>query len=162
MVRTLLLIGLFLLTSLLGIAPPANAQGSPPATELARKIEALVTNAAALIEKQGKAAFSEFRKKDSKWFHDDTYLFVYDLSGNGLLNPAFRTREGTNSRKQRDVSAKFFNQAIIQMAETQGSGWVDYMFPKSGQTTPFTEIDLREKGYAGWRTGRIASSIYPQ
>ena len=38
---------------------------------------------------QRKAAFVHFRKKGSEWFHDDTYLFVYDLNANVLLNPAF-------------------------------------------------------------------------
>jgi len=40
----------------LGTASPAFSQQSPPATEQAKKVEALVTKAAALIDKNGKAA----------------------------------------------------------------------------------------------------------
>jgi cytochrome c len=46
--------------------------------------------------KKAKAAFAEFRKKDSEWFHGNTYLFAYDMNANVLLNPAFPRREGTN------------------------------------------------------------------
>lgn len=80
---------------LLAVASPVFAQQAPPPSVKAKQIEALVIKAAALIDKNGKAAFVEFRKKDSEWFHGDTYLFVYDLKANVLLNPAFPQREGT-------------------------------------------------------------------
>ncbi|HZL98235.1 MAG TPA: hypothetical protein VFB91_05965 [Terriglobales bacterium] len=38
-----------------------NAQESPPTSEKAKQIEALVTKAAALIESKGKAIFPELR-----------------------------------------------------------------------------------------------------
>ncbi len=85
-------------TILLAVGSLVFAQQAPPPSEKAKQIEALVTKAAALIDKNGKAAFAEFRKKDSEWFHGDTYLFVYDLKANVLLNPAFPQREGTNEQ----------------------------------------------------------------
>jgi methyl-accepting chemotaxis protein len=114
----------------------ANAQQAPPTTEKAKQVETLVDKAAALIDKEGKAAFAEFRVKDSEWFHGDTYLFVYDLKSDVLLNPAFPAREGTKVTGQKDANGKLFHDAIIQTAETRGSGWVDYRFPKPGQTQP--------------------------
>ena len=75
---------------------PVFSQQGPPPSERAKQVEALVTKAAALIDNKGKAAFEDFRKKDSEWFHTDTYLFVYDMNANVLLNPAFPKREGTN------------------------------------------------------------------
>jgi hypothetical protein len=85
---------------------------------------------------QGKDAFSEFRIKGSEWFHGDTYLFIYDQKGNVLLNPAFPTREGTNISGQKDTNGKPFQDALILTAATKGSGWVDYMFLRPGQTQP--------------------------
>ena len=90
----------------------------------------------ALIDNKGKAAFENFRKKDSEWFHGDTYLFVYDMNANVLLNPAFPKREGTNVSGQKDTKGKLCHNEIMKTAETKGSGWVDYMFPKPGQTEP--------------------------
>lgn len=85
----------------------------------------MVNRAAALIDKNGKAAFAEFRKRDSEWFHGDTYLFSYDMNANVLLNPAFPQREGTNVHGQKDAKGKLFHDEIIKTAEATGSGWVD-------------------------------------
>src|ERR1700758_1642862 len=98
-----------------------------------QEVVALLNKAAALVDAKGKTAFSEFRTKGTEWFHGDTYLFAYDLKGNVLLNPAFPAREGTNVSGQKDSTGKLFHDAIIRTAQTSGSGWVDYMFPKPGQ-----------------------------
>jgi cytochrome c len=77
------------LTTFVATASPVFSQQGPPPSERARQVEAVVTKAAALIDNKGKAAFADFRKKDSEWFHGDMYLFVYDMNANVLLNPAF-------------------------------------------------------------------------
>lgn len=156
-----LLRGLFLLGTLLA-ASPAISDGAPPATEQAKKIEALVNKAAALIDKNGKAAFAEFRKKDSEWFHGDTYLFAYDLKANVLLNPAFPQREGTNVTGQKDAKGKLLHHEIIQVAETKGSGWVDYMFPKPGQAEPSQKWAYVKKVTVDGIPGLVASGFYPE
>ena len=58
-------------TTLVATTSPVLSQQAPPKSERAKQVEALVTNAAALIDSKGKAAFVDFRKKDSEWFHDD-------------------------------------------------------------------------------------------
>ena len=141
---------------------PGNAQESPPTSEKAKQIEALVNKAAALIESKGKAAFSEFKVKDTEWFHGETYLFVYDLKSNVLLNPAFPAREGTKVTGQKDANGKLFHDAIIQMAETKGSGWVDYMFPKPGQTQPSRKWAYVKAVKIDGVPGLIASGFYPE
>ena len=79
-------------------------QKSPPTSEQAKKIEAMVNNAAALVETKGKTAFSEFRTRDSEWWFGNTYLFAYDKDMNVLLNPAIPEREGTQGL----ISAGFY------------------------------------------------------
>jgi|SRR6476660_4582245 cytochrome c len=147
---------------LLVIAAPSFADDPPPATEQARKVEALVIKAAALADKDGKAALAEFRKKDSEWFHGDTYLFAYDLKGNVLLNPAFPQREGTNVAGQKDAKGKPFQDEIIQVAATKGSGWVSYMFPKPGQTEPSQKWTYVKKVTLDGVSGLVASGFYPE
>jgi cytochrome c len=116
---------------------PVTAQQSAPTSEKAKQIEVLVNQAAALLESNGKAAFNEFRKKDTNWFSGDTYLFVYDLKSNVLFDAAFPEHEGTNTTGQKDANGKLFHHDFIQMAGfKKGSGWVSYMFPKPGQTQP--------------------------
>jgi cytochrome c len=50
------------------LAIPAHSQQSPPMSEKAEQIQRLVNKAAATVDKNGKAAFAEFRKKDGEWF----------------------------------------------------------------------------------------------
>ena len=149
-----------LLVGMLGSAA-ALAQSSPPPSPKARACEALVNKAAALIDAEGKAAFSELRTKDSEWFHGDTYLFAYDLKGNVLLNPAFPAREGTNVSGQKDANGKLLHDAMIQTAETKGSGWVDYVFPKPGQTAASQKWAFVKAVKINGVPGLVASGFYP-
>ena len=143
------------------MAGTAGAQQAPPASPQADQLRQLVDKAAALVDKDGKAAFAEFRKKDSDWFHGTTYLFAYDMKGNVLLNPAFPQREGTNVTGQRDAKGKLLHQAIIETAENKGAGWVDYWFPKPGQTEPSQKWTYVRKVTIDGVPGLIASGFYP-
>jgi len=151
-----------LLLALLLAIPQLASPKSPPPSEKAQLTEALVNKAAALIDRQGKAAFQEFRVKDSEWFHGDTYLFVYDLQSNVLLNPAFPAREGTKVSGQKDANGKLFHDEIIRVAETQGSGWVDYMFPKPGQSQPSQKWAYVKAVKIDGVPGLVASGFYPE
>ncbi len=163
--KRLLLVAVMVLVSLVGIAMvnPVIAQQSAPTGEKAKQIEMLVNEAAGLIERTGKvAAFEEFRKKGSQWFKGDTYLFVYDLKSNVLLNAAFPEREGTNTTGQKDANGKLFHHEFIQMAETKGSGWVDYMFPKPGQTQPSQKWAYVRGVNVDGVPSLVASGFYPE
>jgi cytochrome c len=154
---TALLVGLAL-TTFVATASPVLSQPGPPPSERANQVEALVTKAAALIDSTGKSAFADLRKKDSEWFHGDTYLFVYDMNANVLLNPAFPKREGTNVSGQKDAKGKLFHNEIIKTAETKGSGWVDYMFPKPGQTEPSQKWTFVKKVTIDGSAGLVAQA----
>jgi signal transduction histidine kinase len=119
--------------AILGAAHPTSAQQAPPDSQRAKTTTALVEKAAALVNRQGKAAFAEFRKNGTEWFNGDTYLFAYDSKGNVLLNPAFPKREGTNVSGQKDANGKLFHDEMLKTAATKKAGWVDYMFPKPGE-----------------------------
>jgi cytochrome c len=147
---------------MMAMVNPVNAQQSPPTSEKSKQIEALVNRAAALIESKGKAVFSEFRKKDTEWFSGDTYLFVYDLKSNVLLNAAFPAREGTNTTGQKDANGKLFHHAFIEVAESKGSGWVDYMFPKPGQTEPSRKWAYVKAVKVDGVPSLVASGFYPE
>ena len=159
--KTKALITGLMTTAFLAAASPAISQQAPPPSEQAKQTKALVDKAAELVDKDGNAAFSEFRKKDSEWFHGDTYLFVYDLKANVLLNPAFPQREGTNVTGQKDAKGKLLHQEIIRVAETEGSGWVDYMFPKPGQTVPSQKWTFVKKVTIDGTPGLVASGFFP-
>lgn len=157
-----LLTSVLLLVGLFCSATPAFSQSSPPKSDTAKQTEALVDKAAALIDSKGKAAFSEFRIKGSEWFHEDTYLFVYDLNANVLLNPAFPAREGTNVHGQKDTNGKLFHDAMIQTAKTAGSGWVDYMFLRPGETQPSHKWTYVKSVMINGVPGLVGSGFYSE
>ncbi len=144
------------------IVNPVNAQQGPPASEQAKRVEAMVNKAAALVDSQGKAAFSEFRKRDSEWWFGTTYLFVYDKDMNVLLNPAFPEREGTNVHGDKDANSKLFHDEFMKLIRTKGSGWVDYMFPKPGQTAPSQKWSYVKGVTIDGGLGLIGAGFYPE
>jgi cytochrome c len=162
MTRKLFFTRASLLVILFGVTSLVFSQSSPPPSEKASQTKALVNRAAALIESTGGAAFAEFRVKGSEWFHGDTYLFAYDLQANVLLNPAFSAREGTNVTGQKDANGKLFHDAIIHVAKAEGSGWVDYMFPKPGQTQPSQKWAYVKSVKIDGVPALVASGFYPE
>jgi len=124
----------------ISLALPTGAQQNDttasPKSEQAKQIVALVEKAAALIDSKGKSIFPEFRKTDSEWRTGDTYLFVNDLKGMVLLNPAFPELEGKDLSGRKDSNGKLFFLEFLKVVQSKGSGWVDYMFPKPGQSQP--------------------------
>ena len=124
------------LGAMMTLGGPFAADTSPPGSSQAGQIEALVHKAAALVERKGKAALAEFRTRDSEWWFGSTYLFMYDQNLNVLLNPAFPAREGTNPRGETDANGKPFHDEFLKVVQARGAGWVDYRFPRPGQTQP--------------------------
>jgi cytochrome c len=120
----------------LGTAIPAFAKRSPPPVHQAAEIEALVNRAAEMLEEQGTRAFDAFRRKGSSWRYGDVYLFVVDLRGIVLFNAAHPNREGRDLLHERDADGKQFHRDFVEVVNRSGSGWVDYMFPKPGQSAP--------------------------
>jgi signal transduction histidine kinase len=112
----------------------AVAQDQPPSSPEAKRIEALVNKAAALVDAKGKAAFSEFRQRGSEWWSGDVYVFAYSHYGTVILNPAFPEREGEAYLGEEDNEGNAFHDELLNTAQTKGSGWIAYWVPKSGQT----------------------------
>jgi signal transduction histidine kinase len=162
MIKSRLIAGMFLLVGIFGTSATVTAQTAPPDTEQTRNVVALVEKAASLIDQKGSEAFAAFRAKNSEWFHDNTYLFVYDLDSNVLLNAAFPAREGTNTTGSTDANGKLFHHDFIQVAKAAGTGWVDYMFPKPGQTEPSQKWAFVKKVTVDGTPGLVASGFYPK
>ena len=145
-----------------GMCIPAGAQQTIPNSREAARIEVIVNKAAELVEKQGRAAFSQFRRRGTEWWFDDVYLFVFDMSGNILLNAAFPKREGTNRLGERDADGKLFHEGSISVVQSDGSGWVDYMFPKPGQNNPTVKWSYVRSVTIDGKPGLIGAGFYTE
>jgi signal transduction histidine kinase len=103
----------------------------------ANDVTSLVKDAAALLEKEGDAAFSEFRRKGSKWFEGDTYLFVYDLDGNKVFYAPDPQTEGKNFLNEKDAYGKpVIRMLIDEISGKSGDGWAHYLWPKPDAIFP--------------------------
>lgn len=120
----------------IGLTLPAFRTRSTPPVHQAAEIEALVNRAAEALEDRGAGAFGEFRRKGSVWRYGDVYLFVIDMKGIVLFNAAHANREGHDLLDERDADRKQFHRDFIEVVDRFGSGWVDYMFPRPGQSVP--------------------------
>lgn len=95
-----------------------------------------VDDAAALIAREGEAAFEVLRDRTSGFRFLDAYVFVLDWEGNQLVNAGFPELEGTNTIDLEDLDGKNIGRAMMALLEQQPSGWVDYLWPRPGDRRP--------------------------
>lgn len=63
-------------------------------------------------------------------FHDhDLYAFVYDINGKNVAHGANSVLVGQNRIGLQDQNKKFVISEFIKVAQTKGSGWIDYCWP---------------------------------
>lgn len=118
------------------LACAASASTKPTPQMVMDKVE----KAAALLEKEGRAAFPKFKGKDSEFIFAGTYIFINDSTGTLLMHPIMYKMEGRNNIDAKDSNGKLFFIAMKEVAKTKGSGWVDYMWPKPGEKTPSLKL----------------------
>lgn len=128
---------------------------NPPSSSQAVDIEALVDEAARILETHGAEAFGDFRKKNTFWRHGDVYLFVVDMQGTVLFNAAHPDREGRDLFNERDPDGNRFHKDFIDVVNRFGAGWVDYMFPKPGSSIP----SVKWSYVCGTRVGGVAALV---
>ena len=117
----------------------ADAPKSVPVTKkmTAPELMTLVREGATVLEKQGEAAYPEFRKKGSKWFRDDTYLFVWAMDGTRVFHAGVPAGEGQNVSGMKDVLGRPIGKMILEAADSpSGEGWMHYMYPEPGDIFP--------------------------
>lgn len=95
----------------------------------------IVEQAVAYILANGEEkALKEFNAPNGKFQWRDLYVFAYDLSGVVMGHPNPKLI-GRNLYLEPDGNGKLFRKEIVDLANTRGSGWVDYTYldPITGQ-----------------------------
>lgn len=103
-----------------------------------KDLVALVQDAVALIKAEGEAAFKQFRKKGSKWFQGQRYIFIDTLEGVEVFNAAFPQVEGQDLWDLMDANNKYIVRSYVREVSYayKSHGWSHYLWPKPGQTQP--------------------------
>ena len=138
------LIAFFIAAAFACAARAAVAADQPHSSPEAKKIVALVDQAAKLVAEKGKDAFPELRK-DKKWNDGNTYIFIDRFDGLVLLNPPSPDIEGKNLIDWQDAKGKKIVREFVQVAKNKGSGWVDYYWPKPGEQKPSKKTSYVKK-----------------
>ena len=127
-VLAVILVGLFVLG---GVAYAAKGT--------AKEATAMVDKAIAYFNANGKAAaFAAFDDPTGKFVKDDLYIYVLDFKGDILSHGANKKLIGQHFIDIKDADGKLFFRDIINVANTKGSGWVDYKWtnPVSKKVEP--------------------------
>lgn len=112
---------LLLLASVISASALAQDHGTPD------EARALVNAALGHIKKVGNTqAFKDFTLDKATWVKKDLYIFVFDTQGIMLAHGANGRLIGNNLSTLKDQKGKPFVRELIDLAATQGEGWVDY------------------------------------
>ena len=77
-------------------------------------------------EKGNEVCLKEFNNKNGKFIRGELYMFAYDFNG---INRALGSNPqivGKNLYKLKDASGIMLIQELINIAKTDGEGWLDY------------------------------------
>lgn len=96
----------------------------------------IVNNAAADLEKDGAGALGLFHDPTGPYLAKDAYIFVYDMHGASLAIPPFPNLEKRELIDMTDSQGKPIIREMLTLVRDKGSGWVDYMWPKPGESVP--------------------------
>jgi len=119
-----------------------------------------VKNAVSLIEKSGAAAFQLFRDPAGPFIAKDEYIFVFDMNGVNLVLPPFSNLEGRNLLDMKDNRGKQLIREMLKVVQTGGSGWVDYMWPKPGESIPTQKSAYVSKAKMGDQWVLVGCGVY--
>lgn len=119
-----------------------------------------VMRAVSEIERCGKAAFAALYDPTGPYLAKDAYIWVNDLDGVELVNPAFRSLEGRSLLDMQDTNGKYVYREMIRLIQTQGDGWVDYVWPKPGESVPSQKSAYVHGAHLGDQVVLVGCGVY--
>jgi len=116
-------IALSLLFSGVLFAPLSFAQDKPA------DAIAMVDKGLAFMKKNGKEALiKEINAKNPDYVQGELYLYMRAVDGTVVAHPVNAKLVGKNMITLPDAEGKFFRKEIIDRAQSEGKGWVDYSY----------------------------------
>ncbi|MFA6262086.1 MAG: cache domain-containing protein [Bacteroidia bacterium] len=120
----------------------------------------MVRDAVGQIETLKKDAFDLLHDMKGPFRVKDTYVFVIDEDGTELVNPGFPNLEGRNVMDVKDTEGKMLVQEMFSVMRTLGSGWVDYMWPKPGESVSTQKSTYVSGAKLGNKTVLVGCGVY--
>lgn len=109
-------------------------------TATVSEVISMAEKAAAMMIEDPEAALAEISKRDGKFVWKDSYVFAMNLEGKMLAHPfmpGLMRMDNLLLTPDKNVeNPKMLFVEFVVVASTKGEGWVEYMWPKPGSTTP--------------------------
>jgi hypothetical protein len=118
-----------------------------------------VKEGAALVAKDGRAAFGKFRGKDSPFIFAGTYIWIHDNQGTMQMHPVKPKMETRPLLGLKDTNGKAFFVDMNKVA-AEGGGWVDYMWPKPGAKEPSLKVSYVMEAKHGDEVFVVGCGVY--
>ena len=120
-----------------------------------------VDAAAELLAKEGRdEAFRQFNDLASPFVFLNTYIFVLDMKGRALVDPAFPSREGRSLLDFQDAVGHLVVVEMIAKLRDAESAWVQYKWPLPGSRTPSRKVAYIRKVRVGDDTLIVGSDFF--
>ncbi len=122
-------------TAFLALCLAFSAAAGEKATK--EECEAKVKEVAAIIRMKGlEKGINAIKEAGGPFVWKDSYVFLSDDKGVILAHPVKPKLETQNLLGLRDVNGKRFVAEYVNVANSKGEGWVEYMWPVQGSRTP--------------------------
>ncbi len=73
-------------------------------------------------------------------YDQDDYLWVNSMDFIMLMHPLKPDMEGQNIENIQDTSGNYLFRSVVEIAKTQGSGFLEYLWPRSGNPKPIPKL----------------------
>ncbi len=154
--------------AVLGLGATAGADTMAPRYDETIELIGLVEDAVGVVESEGvETACARFREAGSRWFDDQTYVFVLSLEGRALCHPAQPTLEGRDLNEVRDPKGRPILDLMIRELQSSDEGWVHYQWPRPGErlfrwkTTYVRRVVSPDAGQVIVSSGRYQMKVEP-
>ncbi len=124
-------------------------------------VKEAVDDAVDLLQKSGENAMEVMRARSNEFIFLDSYVFIKDMQGLELLNPAFPELEGKNVMGLTDPDGRHHVQEEIELLQTRDQIWMEYLWPKPGTKIPVTKIAYLRKTVVNGDTLVVAAGFHP-
>ena len=108
--------------------------------------------AAQLINQKGTLGISDFSRTESGFLMKDGYVFCMSMKAVMISHPIRNQLVGQNLYEYQRYGQSFFRE-MVEVAERDGEGWVEYRWPYPGTTELRLKMSYVVKNEAGFFCG---------
>jgi cytochrome c len=135
----------------------ASTAMTPPTVKI---IMDKVDRAAELLNKEGVRAYAKFKGTNSEYIFNGTYIWVHSANGIMLMHPIKPGIIGQYVLNIRDENGKKLIREMNAVVAKNGSGWVEYRWPKPGKIASSNKVSYVRGATADGKKIIVGCGVY--